>query len=87
MTVLGDAAHAMSPFKGQGANQALLDGHRLATALGKHDSIAEALGEYESDMIKRVRAKVEGSAKAADVLHSKEALVQGNVTRATAHRR
>ena len=87
VALIGDSVHPMSPFKGQGANQALLDGHRLATALGKHDSIAEALGEYESDMIKRVRAKVEGSAKAADVLHSKEALVQGNVTRATAHRR
>ena len=43
---LGDAAHAMSPQLGQGANLALFDAMVLADCLLAHDSVAAALGDY-----------------------------------------
>jgi len=33
--ILGDAAHAMAPFLGQGANQAIQDAYRLSLAVAR----------------------------------------------------
>jgi salicylate hydroxylase len=49
LSLLGDAAHAMLPHLGQGANQAIEDGMALATILGHagRDAIPAALLGYE----------------------------------------
>lgn len=47
ITLLGDAAHAMTPFLGQGAASAIEDGVVLARALHASDSLAEGLARYE----------------------------------------
>lgn len=79
-TLIGDAAHPMSPFKGQGANQALLDALDLARAITKHchnKSDWQKLGirqtvlnGFEDQMFKRSTSKVKDSAAAAEFLHS-----------------
>ena len=46
LVALGDAAHAMSPQLGQGANLALVDAALLADALAVHLNVDDALAAY-----------------------------------------
>jgi 2-polyprenyl-6-methoxyphenol hydroxylase-like FAD-dependent oxidoreductase len=88
VTLIGDAAHPMSPFKGQGANQALLDALSLARAITKgckpDSNWKEAgiknnvLNPFEAEMIARSASKVKDSRKAAQLLHSEIVLHKGD---------
>ncbi|MFA7554164.1 MAG: NAD(P)/FAD-dependent oxidoreductase [Spongiibacteraceae bacterium] len=91
VTLIGDAAHPMSPFKGQGANQALLDALALARGISKgcgpssqwrQAGLRESvLTEFEAEMLARSATKVKGSAEAAQFLHSDVVLHEGDEPR------
>lgn len=96
-TLIGDAAHPMSPFKGQGANQALLDALMLARMIynecSSHANWGETglrsliLAPFEERMLERSAPKVRDSAAAADFLHTDVVLLEGNETRGGRYKR
>ena len=60
-TLLGDAAHPMLPFLGQGAGMAIEDAIVLAEELDRHDSVEAALNAYRDRRFERCRYIVESS--------------------------
>lgn len=70
ITLLGDAIHSMTPYRGIGANIALKDAALLSSKLAAADSgktpLIDAIGEYEREMRKYAFAAVKASLKSME---------------------
>jgi len=71
LSLLGDAAHLMSPFSGEGVNLALADAVDLAEALISGRSW-RAVADYEGVMVARAAVAAEGAAEGLNGAFSPE---------------
>jgi len=78
LTMIGDAAHRMPPFAGEGANVAMQDAFELAESLtgNKFHDIKTAISHFEKQMITRGAEATQDTLENTERLHSKTALDQ-----------
>jgi 2-polyprenyl-6-methoxyphenol hydroxylase-like FAD-dependent oxidoreductase len=76
VTMLGDAAHLMPPFAGEGVNMAMLDALELSECLttGKFKTLRESISSYELNMRKRAATTARHSLQNGERMHSENAL-------------
>lgn len=83
LTLLGDAAHLMSPFAGEGANLAMADAADLAFQISRFLSsqagpnpvtLIHVLGVYSKDMFKRALPAGRESARNLEFCHGDDAV-------------
>ena len=76
LTLLGDAAHVMPPFEGEGANTSMFDALELSECLtsGKFNTVQQAILFYEVSMRKRAAAAAKRSLENGERMHSEGAL-------------
>ncbi|SEO19695.1 NAD(P)/FAD-dependent oxidoreductase [Mucilaginibacter sp. OK283] len=76
LTILGDAAHLMPPYAGEGVNMAMLDALELSQCLtgDNFTDLPSAIAAYENQMRMRASQVAATTMESTAALHSKDAL-------------
>lgn len=76
LTLLGDAAHVMPPFAGEGANTSMFDALELSECLtsDQYNTLQQAISSFEVSMRKRAAAAAKRSLENGERMHSEGAL-------------
>ncbi|WP_027372643.1 FAD-dependent oxidoreductase [Chryseobacterium sp. UNC8MFCol] len=76
LTLIGDAAHVMPPFAGEGANMAMLDALKLSEYFtnSQYNTLKEAIAAYETNMRKQADTAIQESLENGERMHSEYAL-------------
>lgn len=76
LTLIGDAAHVMPPFAGEGANTAMYDAVELSECLtsDRFQTLQAAISFYEVSMRKRAAVAAKQSLENGERMHAKDAL-------------
>jgi 2-polyprenyl-6-methoxyphenol hydroxylase-like FAD-dependent oxidoreductase len=78
LTMLGDAAHVMPPFAGEGVNMAMLDALELSECLisSKFSTLQDAISGFEVRMRKRAAEAAQESLDNGEWMHSDKGLIR-----------
>lgn len=75
LSILGDAAHLMPPYAGEGVNMAMLDALELGKCLtGDFSDTGAAIASYETGMRQRASEVAQATMVSTDALHGPEAI-------------
>ncbi|WP_291150819.1 FAD-dependent oxidoreductase [Flavobacterium sp. UBA7680] len=71
LTIIGDAAHRIPPYAGEGANQAMADALDFYEifCFGNHETIEDAVSLFENKMRSRMEEITEDTLKMTDAMH------------------
>jgi len=76
LTMIGDAAHVMPPYAGEGVNMAMQDALELSECLARTDlpDLQAALMAFEEKMLTRTSACTQETLESTEMLHSEDSL-------------
>ncbi|KAF2194145.1 FAD/NAD(P)-binding domain-containing protein [Zopfia rhizophila CBS 207.26] len=89
MTLCGDAAHPMTPHRGQGLNNALQDASNFVSAIQDVDSgkrsLEEAVSEYDKEVLERGVLEMQISLKQTMLIHNWQTLMASPMVKMGMH--